>query len=267
MSLKSRVLARDPGPLDRLSMTRQPWGGPLWHASECRDSGPSVRYALPRNRGFPEPRQPRGLQDLPEGRRREIVTLYFRVHGRDPAGRARPRGRGSTGDRPSSQRSCSRIEILRPARHRRHREPLAPPPARRAPPLVAASPAPQAGPMADRDAGDPNALAARSGDRGTTRDGSLVASSGMAAVVALPLEPSGRPAADRRRVAGPHPADVAGEPPVGREPDCWRARETRLAGLAAHGGEVPVLVRNHPRRAGCQGANVLVGVSPQWGEI
>jgi hypothetical protein len=27
------------------------------------------------------------------------------------------------------------------------------------------------------------------------------------------------------------------------------------------------LVRNHPRREVCQGANVLVGVSPQWGEI
>ena len=133
--------------------------------------------------------------------------------------------------------------------------------------LVAASPAPQTRPMADDDVGDPSALAPRGGDRGTTRDGSPVASSGLAAVVALPLEPSGRPGADRRRVAGPHPADVAGEPPVGREPDCWRARETRLAGLAAHGGEVPVLVRNHPRRAGCQGANVLVGVSPQWGEI
>jgi hypothetical protein len=91
--------------------------------------------------------------------------------------------------------------------------------------LVAASPAPQTRPMADDDVGDPSALAPRGGDRGTTRDGSPVASSGLAAVVALPLEPSGRPGADRRRVAGPHPADVAGEPPVGREPDCRRTRE------------------------------------------
>jgi transposase InsO family protein len=32
---------------------------------------------------------------------------------------------------------------------------------------------------------------------------------------------------------------VAGEPPVGRELDCRRAREARLARLAAHGREVP----------------------------
>jgi hypothetical protein len=61
----------------------------------------------------------------------------------------------------------------------------------------------------------------------------------VVALVALPLEPSGRPAADRRRVACPHPADVAREPPVGREPDCRRARQARLARLAAHGREVP----------------------------
>jgi putative transposase len=46
----------------------------------------------------------------------------------------------------------------------------------------------------------------------------------MAAVVALPFEPSGRPTADRRRAAGHHPTHVAGKPPVGREPDCRLAK-------------------------------------------
>ena len=54
----------------------------------------------------------------------------------------------------------------------------------------------------------------------------------------LALDPSGRPAADRRRVEDPHPAYVAREPPVGREPDCRRARTARLARLAAHGRQV-----------------------------
>ena len=93
--------------------------------------------------------------------------------------------------------------------------------------------------MVDRDVGDPNALAARSRARGTTRDGSPVASSGVAALVAFALPPSGRPAADRRRVEGPHPAYVAREPAVGREPDCRRACEARVARLAAHGRQVP----------------------------
>jgi hypothetical protein len=66
----------------------------------------------------------------------------MRAHGRGAAGPARPRGRGSLGDRPPSQRNHSRLEIFRPARRCRRREPLAPPPAHRAPPLVAASPCP-----------------------------------------------------------------------------------------------------------------------------
>src|SRR5580693_9320890 len=79
----------------------------------------------------------------------------------------------------------------------------------------------------------------------------------MAALVALPLEPSGRPATDRRRVACPHPADVARELPVGREPDCWRAREARLARLAAHGREVP------PEGLGAWPRWILENLSPE----
>src|SRR5580658_8714270 len=56
-----------------------------------------------------------------------------RAQGRDAAGPARPPGRGSLGDRPPSQRSRSRLEILGLARGRRRREPPAPPPARRPP--------------------------------------------------------------------------------------------------------------------------------------
>src|SRR5260370_25204259 len=66
------------------------------------------------------------------------MRLPQRAHGRDAAGPARPRGRGSLGDRPPSQRCRSRLEILRPARGRRRREPPASPPAHRAPPRVAA---------------------------------------------------------------------------------------------------------------------------------
>jgi hypothetical protein len=66
--------------------------------------------------------------------------------------------RASLSDQPPSQRSGSRSESLRSPRHRRRREPLAPPPTHRAAPLVAASPAPPTGPMADRDVGDANAL-------------------------------------------------------------------------------------------------------------
>jgi hypothetical protein len=62
-------------------------------------------------------------------------------------------GRVSLGARPPSQRSRSRPASLCPARHRRRREPLAAPPAHRAPPVVAASPASATGPMADRNAG------------------------------------------------------------------------------------------------------------------
>jgi hypothetical protein len=92
--------------------------------------------------------------------------------------------------------------------------------------------------MADRDVIDPKG-AARSRGHGTTRDGSPVASRGGATLVAFALPPSGRPAADRHRVEDPHPAYVARKPPVGREPDCRRACEARVARLAAHGRQAP----------------------------
>ena len=68
--------------------------------------------------------------------------------------------RASLGDRPPSQRSRCVRETLRPTRCRRRREPLAPSPTHGAAPLVALSPAPPTGPMADRDAGNANALPA-----------------------------------------------------------------------------------------------------------
>ena len=148
-------------------------------------------------------------------------------------------GRVSRGDRPPSQRSRCVRETLRLARCRRRREPPASPPAHRAPTLGAASPATPTGPMADRDAGNASELPPRGRDCRAPRDGSPVASGGMAALVAFALRPSDWPAADRRRVEGPHPAYVAREPPVGRESDCRRARQARLARLAAHSREVP----------------------------
>jgi hypothetical protein len=90
---------------------------------------------------------------------RETRCGALRAHGRDAAGPARPRGRGSL-DRPLSQRCRSRLQILAPRA------------------VVAAEnlccatnsscfadrgrvPASPAGPMADRDAGNANALPPR----------------------------------------------------------------------------------------------------------
>src|SRR5258708_8717764 len=73
----------------------------------------------------------------------------------------------------------------------------------------------------------------------------------------LAFEPSGRPAADRHRVEGPHPADVARKPPVGREPDCRRVCEARVARLAAHGRQVP------PEALGAWPRSVLEDLSPE----
>jgi hypothetical protein len=168
-------------------------------------------------------------------------------------------GKGSRIARCSTSIARSRClrETLCPARRRRRREPPASPPAHRAPTLLAASPASPTGPLADRDARDPNVLATRGRDCRATRDGSPVASCGMAPLVALSLPPSGRPVIDRRRVEGPDPAYVAREPPVGGEPDCRRAREARLARLAAHGREVP------PEAPGTWPGAALEDLSPE----
>ena len=64
------------------------------------------------------------------------------------------------------------------------RGPRASLPTHRAAPLVAASPATPTGPMADRDAGDANALPAWGRDCRTARDGSPVALNRMDAFVA-----------------------------------------------------------------------------------
>jgi hypothetical protein len=96
--------------------------------------------------------------------------------GRGAAGPVKPGLPRIPRDRPPSQRSRRRREILRAARHRRRREPAAPPPAHRAPPLVAASPAPPIGPLADRDPANANTLPPRDCTGRATRDGSPVAS-------------------------------------------------------------------------------------------